>query len=132
MRVLHFLYCDFGITISVTTVISLLLSNIACHTICNDSMRLTDDSLSTNYIIHSYVASIVTVILEYLVLLLMKAEYIDGIGFLNGKGNPMKEFPKATEKRPEDMMYLKVLCNLYGPDIDEKILQEPLKFQLCF
>ena len=26
-------------------------------------------------------------------------------------------------------MYLKVLCNLGGPDIDKRILQEPLEFQ---
>ena len=48
-----------------------------------------------------------------------KAEYLDGIGFLNGKENPMTEFTKATEKRPEDIMYLKVLCNLDGPDFYE-------------
>ena len=28
-----------------------------------------------------------------------KADYLDGIGFLNRKGNPMTEFPKVTDKR---------------------------------
>ena len=28
-----------------------------------------------------------------------KADYLDGIGFINGKGNPMTSFPKAAEKR---------------------------------
>ena len=28
-----------------------------------------------------------------------KAEYLDGIGFMNRKGNPMTEFPKVTDKR---------------------------------
>ena len=28
-------------------------------------------------------------------------------------------------------MHLKVLCTIYGPDIDERIFQEPLKFQFC-
>ena len=60
-----------------------------------------------------------------------KAEYLDGIVFMNGEVNPMTEFTKASEKRPEDIMYLKVLCNLDGPDIDERILQEPFKFQFC-
>ena len=60
-----------------------------------------------------------------------KAEYLDGIGFLNGKENPMTEFTKATEKRPEDIMYLKVLCNLDGPDFYERILQETFEFQFC-
>ena len=36
-----------------------------------------------------------------------KAEYLDGIGFMNGKGNPMTEFPDAAEKRLEYIMYLK-------------------------
>ena len=60
-----------------------------------------------------------------------KSEYLDGIGFLNGKGNPMTAFPKATEKHPEDIVYLKVLCNLDGPAIDKRILQEPFEFQFC-
>ena len=38
-----------------------------------------------------------------------KAEYLDGIRFMNGKGNPMTAFPKAAEKLREDIMYLKVL-----------------------
>ena len=38
-----------------------------------------------------------------------KAEYLDGILFPNGKGNPMTEFTKAEEKTPEDIMYLKVI-----------------------
>ena len=57
------------------------------------------------------------------------AEYLDGIGFLNGKGNPMKAFTKAADNFLEDIIYLKVLCNLYGPEIDEKILQDPFEFQ---
>ena len=60
-----------------------------------------------------------------------KAEYLDGIGCLNGRVNPMTAFPKAAEKRPEDITYLKVLCNLDGPEIDERILQEPFEFQFC-
>ena len=43
----------------------------------------------------------------------------------------MTEFPKSSEKRPEYIIYLKVLCNLDGPDIDKMILQEPFKFQFC-
>ena len=58
-----------------------------------------------------------------------KEGYLDGIGFMNGKGNTITEFPKAAEKRPECIMYLKVLCNLDGPDIDKRILQEPFEFQ---
>ena len=52
-----------------------------------------------------------------------KSEYLDGIGYLNGKGTPMTVFTKAAEKRTEDIMYLKVLCNLDGPEIDKMILQ---------
>ena len=60
-----------------------------------------------------------------------KAGYLDGTVFLNGKVNPIMAFTKATEKLPEDIIYIKVICNLYGPDIDQKILQEPFEFQFC-
>ena len=36
-----------------------------------------------------------------------KGGYIYGIGFLNGKGDHMKAFPKAAEKCLEDIMYIK-------------------------
>ena len=57
----------------------------------------------------------------------MKAGYLDIIGLLNRKGNHMTAFTKVAEKRPEDIMYLKVLCNLDIPEIGERILQEPFK-----
>ena len=57
-----------------------------------------------------------------------KAEYIDGIGFFNGKGYHIKAFPKAVEKRQEYIIYLKVPCTLVGPDIDERDL--PRDFQI--
>ena len=60
-----------------------------------------------------------------------KADYLDGIRFINGKGIPMTDFPKAAENRREDIMYLKALCNIYGPDIDNRILKETLEFQFC-
>ena len=60
-----------------------------------------------------------------------KVEYHDGIGFLNTKGNTMTEFKKAAENQQEDIMYLKVLCNLYRTDIDERILQDSFKFHFC-
>ena len=60
-----------------------------------------------------------------------KAEYLDGIGFINRKGNPMKAFLKASDNPPEDIMYLKVIYNLDGPEIDERILQETFEFQFC-
>ena len=60
-----------------------------------------------------------------------KSGYLNGIGFLNGKGDPMTAFPKGAEKSPEDIMYLKVLCNLDGAEIDNRILQEPFGFQFC-
>ena len=41
----------------------------------------------------------------------------------------MKAFPKAAEMRPEDIMYLKVLCTIDGPEIDERNFLEPFKFQ---
>ena len=58
-----------------------------------------------------------------------KSEYLDGIGFLNGKGDHMTEFTKAVKKRMENIMYLKVLCKLYGPAIDYRILLEPFESQ---
>ena len=60
-----------------------------------------------------------------------KAEYLDGIGYLNGKGNPTTAFPKAVEKRPEDIMYLKVLCNLNETEIDKRTPLDPFEFQFC-
>ena len=60
-----------------------------------------------------------------------KADYLDVIGFIYGKWNPMTEFTKAARKHPEYIMYLKVLCTLDGSDIYKRILQEPFEFQLC-
>ena len=60
-----------------------------------------------------------------------KADYLDGIVFLDVKGNPMTAFSKVAAKRPEDIMYLKVLCSLYGPEIDKRILQDTFEFQFC-
>ena len=53
------------------------------------------------------------------------------LDFFNGKGNHIKSFPMAAEKCPEDIMYIKVPCTLDGIDIDERILQEPFRFQFC-
>ena len=59
-----------------------------------------------------------------------KADFLSEIVFLNEKGNLIMAFTKAAEKRPKDIIYLKVLCNLDGPEIDERILPEPFEFQL--
>ena len=57
----------------------------------------------------------------------MKAEFLDGIVFLNWKMNPMTESPNESDNLPEDIIYLKMICNLHWPDIDERIVQDPFE-----
>ena len=59
-----------------------------------------------------------------------KVEYLDDIGS-ERKRESYDVISKGGREAPGKIMYLKVLCNLNGHEIDEMVLQEPFKFQFC-
>jgi len=50
---------------------------------------------------------------------------------MTSKSCKAKIFNGDPAKRPDDIMYLKLGCSLVGKDIDNRIKQEPFKFQYC-